>query len=557
MKLVAQLRAVWARLRSQIVPPFACKPLVVPRPGGPPFLAPPMTAHKRPAAASPCRAAGHAFREEDGPDRWVAQVLERIDDLMDEQCIRIKPGSRDDLNEYSILQNVSLEYKQQLVEHMANDPTVERIMGSMCGMAVGDMLGHPFEFQDAQDLPKTTYFDLAAMKFHGESNAFHLARGQWTDDASMGLCMADSLIMRRRFDGGDMRLRFWCWWNRGYNNAFRKDGSRSSSVGLGGNIAKSLVALSRLRRDERIPPIYEARTEDAGNGSLMRLTPIPLFMHGASFTEVHNAARMSSYTTHPGIIAAEACSFLAHLIVRAVNWEGEPDPKQFLEEVTAEYLDVSGLRDRSGWGYDQMKWLVTSSPVHDTEMCWNWKRERMSIRDTLRARGRSYNGYPVSAGYFGSYSLDGMALALWSFYHSTNFNEAVTRSVNLLGDADSHGSITGQLAGAFYGYRAIHHQFLTWLNRWDDHEIGVRAILLYHLGKTRVPEDVPEEAPFPCPRRSEQQPLLSHTRSEMIVRPSHVDESEDGQDGAAPLASVPASQYSAMPPPLVRGSSAT
>merc|ERR1712039_323536 len=119
-----------------------------------------------------------------------------------------------------------------------------------------------------------------------------------------------------------------------------------------------------------------------------------------------------------------------------------------------------------------MRWLVSSNPVRATESCWNWRREKQDIVATLKARGKLYNGYPVSAGYFGSYALDGLAMALWSVYHTTSFDQAVERSVNLLGDADSHGSVAGQLAGALYGYTTIHKQFQDWLNRWDDHEIA-------------------------------------------------------------------------------------
>merc|ERR1711997_1000223 len=101
----------------------------------------------------------------------------------------------------------------------------------------------------------------------------------------------------------------------------------------------------------------------------MRFTPIALFFHAAEPVEVHNFSRQSSYTTHPGIIAAEACSLLGHLIVRALQLPpGEPkNVKMFLEQNTAEYLQVSGLATKSGWGYDQMKWLVTSNPQHATE----------------------------------------------------------------------------------------------------------------------------------------------------------------------------------------------
>jgi len=355
---------------------------------------------------------------------------------------------------------------------------------------MGDALGHPFEFQAAQSelCAGGPHFDLETFEFHGETNVFHLQRGQWTDDASMGLCMADSLLMRRGFDGSDMRVRFWNWWNRGYNNAFRKDETRSQSVGLGGNISKSLGEVWACRL-VGVPPVVGSGAEDAGNGSLMRFAPIAVSMHAAQMEEVHAVSRASSYTTHPGVIAAEACSFLGHLIVSALRLpEGEPkNVKAFLDGACADYLRVSGLAGKVGHGYDEMKWLVNSEPVHDTEGCWDWRSEKMDIEGTLRARGSRYNGYPVSAGYFGSYSMDGLALALWAVYHTKSFDEAVTRSVNLLGDADSHGSITGQLAGAIYGYSGIDPRFIQWLNLWDDHEFALRAVLLHRLGSTCAP----------------------------------------------------------------------
>lgn len=391
----------------------------------------------------------------------------------------------DDLNKYTIFQEIPLPLKENLVHLGLREELLNRAMGSMLGMAVGDSLGHPFEFLPVQDRPVGPHFDFGKFEFIDASNAFQLKRGQWTDDAAMGLCMADSLILKRDFDGSDMRVRFWCWWNRGYNNAFRKDPTRSSSVGLGGNIAKSLNDLSHLLPGELPPPAFKAATEDAGNGSLMRFTPVAIFFHAAPVEELLHFARLSSYTTHPGIIAAEACAFLAFLIMRALTRKGPEssmNAKQFLEKTSQEYLKVSGLEKQKGWGYDQMIWLVQSHPINPTERCWDWKSPDLDIAGTLRTRGRTYNGYPVSSGYFGSYSLDGLALALWAFYHTTTFDDAVVKSVNLLGDADSHGSITGQLAGAFYGYSSISPRFVDWVARWDDHEFACRGAILAHLG---------------------------------------------------------------------------
>lgn len=78
--------------------------------------------------------------------------------------------------------------------------------------------------------------------------------------------------------------------------------------------------------------------------------------------------------------------------------------------------------------------------------------------------------------------MDGLAMALHAVYHSTSFSEAITRSVNFLGDADSVGAIAGQLAGAIYGFsemKEYHEPIL----RWDDNDIACRAAMLYLIGR--------------------------------------------------------------------------
>jgi hypothetical protein len=158
------------------------------------------------------------------------------------------------------------------------------------------------------------------------------------------------------------------------------------------------------------------------------------------------------------------------------------DVREFLETHTAEYMKTSGLENKFGRGYDQIKEVITGCPKRKQERCWRWRETSLDIAGTLRARGSSYNGYPVSSEYFGSYSLDGLAMAMWAVYHTNSFNEAIEKAINLHGDADSHGSIVGQLAGALYGYGTIHPQFLAWLNAWDEHEFAVRAVLLHKIG---------------------------------------------------------------------------
>merc|ERR1719456_1245724 len=112
--------------------------------------------------------------------------------------------------------------------------------------------------------------------------------------------------------------------------------------------------------------------------------------------------------------------------------------------------------------------LVSSAPTRGEEACWNWRAPTLAIDQTLKTRGRRYNGYPVSAGYFGAYSMDGLAMALHAVYNNTTFADTVAHAINLLGDADSTGSIAGQIAGALYGFDSIPRTWRDNVQKWDD-----------------------------------------------------------------------------------------
>merc|ERR1712203_988033 len=109
------------------------------------------------------------------------------------------------------------------------------------------------------------------------------------------------------------------------------------------------------------------------------------------------------------------------------------------------------------------------------EQCWNWKRPSLPLLESFAARGGEYNGHPVSLCYAGSYCMDGLAMSLHAVATTTSFNHAIERAVNFLGDADTVGAITGQLAGAFYGYDQIDERYLSPVQQWDHNEIACRA----------------------------------------------------------------------------------
>ena len=332
------------------------------------------------------------------------------------------------------------------------------------------------------------------------------------------------------YDGGDARLRFNAWWLFGYNNVFRRDDERRcrcrlwglprccekspgecalrsrTSVGLGGNIFNSLEELwkawrigKHLEGSEDLPEETGREGNDSGNGSIMRLAPVAVRFSRDMGRAVAVAAKQSR-STHPGDTAADCCKFLAYILARAIESpqdlslppteSREPSltgsnlatterfPMQnFLDQVAGDFVVEFGD------GLDEtVKQLVLAQDRGDKrESHWNWKSEASKIDEALEARGEFYNGYGNTASYFGSYCVDGLAIALQACYWSRDFDEAVLMTVNHLGDADTTGAIAGQIAGAFYGMRGISHAHKRRLWRWDGGDTTLRASILRGL----------------------------------------------------------------------------
>merc|ERR1712072_173178 len=105
--------------------------------------------------------------------------------------------------------------------------------------------------------------------------------------------------------------------------------------------------------------------------------------------------------------------------------------------------------------------------------------------------------------------MGGLAMALHACYHSKNFLDAISHGLNLLGDADSIGSICGQIAGAFYGYSGIQataQVLIDDMNTHCDSDICYRAALLFHVAKDQkfaVPaHPIQSESKVSSPKKS-------------------------------------------------------
>ena len=284
---------------------------------------------------------------------------------------------------------------------MSSDVVSDRARGALLGRAVGDALGATVEFKRPGSFEPVT--DMIGGGPH------QLQPGDWTDDTSMALCLAQSLVERRGFDPNDQMQRYVRWYREGY----------LSSTGSCFDIGNTTAAA--LHRFERVGGPFAGSTDphSAGNGSIMRLAPVPIFWHHAPRTAIRYAGD-SSRTTHAAAEAVDACRYMGGLIVGALSGT----PRETL--LSPRWSPVPGL----------------------------WDEEPLAPRIDEVAAGSFLKKEPPQIRGSG-YVVESLEAALWAFSRSSSFEEGLLLAVNLGDDADTTGAVYGQIAGAYYGASAI------------------------------------------------------------------------------------------------------
>ncbi|MDR2297101.1 MAG: ADP-ribosylglycohydrolase family protein [Comamonas sp.] len=293
-----------------------------------------------------------------------------------------------------------------------------RFEGALLGLACGDAVGTTVEFQ-----PRGSFAPLTDMVGGGP---FSLKAGQWTDDTSMALCLAESLITKQACDPQDQMARYANWYQWGY----------WSSTGHCFDIGMATRAAIQefLRSGNALAG--SADPHSAGNGSLMRLAPVAL-MYGQDEAQLQDVAALSSRTTHAAPECLDACRLFAVALSRALTGK---DKQQILELSS---LQLGSLRIRE---IAQGTWVSKS-------------REQISS-----------SGYVV-------HSLEA---ALWCFARHDSFEAAVLEAANLGDDADTTAAITGQIAGAFWGRSGIPGHWLAKLHQEQDIRELARSLYALH-----------------------------------------------------------------------------
>ena len=296
----------------------------------------------------------------------------------------------------------------------------DRYLGCLLGLACGDAVGTTVEFS-----PRGSFAPLTGMVGGGP---FSLQAGQWTDDTSMALCLAASLVECNDFDARDQMERYVRWLEEGYYSST----GRCFDIG-----ATTSQALHRYKRTGD-PFSGSADPYSAGNGSIMRLAPAPLFFYPNRDAAMHYAAQ-SSRTTHAATECLDACRLLAAILVAAFSGE-----------------------DKEHALFAQERHIPEDAPLSP------------KIQDIADG---AYRHKPIDEIDGSGYVVKSLEAALWCFYTTTSYRDAILAAANLGNDADTTAAICGQVAGAYYGIQSLPTEWLERVALRD--EIERLALALY------------------------------------------------------------------------------
>jgi len=296
----------------------------------------------------------------------------------------------------------------------------ERILGGLFGVAVGDALGVPVEFVSRERLRKKPVQGMTGYGTHNQPP------GTWSDDTSLTLCLAESLV-EAGYDLEDVGRRFVRWYREGYWTPYGR------VFDIGGTTRQAI-----LRLEAGVAPTLAGPRDEMsnGNGSLMRILPVALYFAGSEESAMREAVCQISCLTHGHPRSQLAC-FLYSLLAKELLAGSTP-----------------------GAACDKMRERAPDLCA-DTALAGELSHFERLLNGSLP-------GLPEKAIRSDGYVVSTLEAAVWCLLNHTTFADTVLAAVNLGGDSDTTGAVAGGLAGVCYGYRSIPDSWLQQLARFGD-----------------------------------------------------------------------------------------
>lgn len=302
----------------------------------------------------------------------------------------------------------------------------ERIAGGLYGLLIGDALGVPYEFYEANELP--VYEKIEMTPPAGFQKTYpRIAAGTWSDDGAQALCLMDSLLKQGKFSLKAYSDALLAW----YEEGFWAVGGVVFDVGI-----QTANALNAYKRGIPATDCGLMNPEGKGNGALMRVLPLALWHFVQEDTDLEKRSRELVRDAHSqcqithGHLCNQVCCALYCLAAQGL-------------------LEGKEAREAIQEGVCALRSIYREQPEYERELEW-------SVRPDIPWEGRG-TGYVV----------DCLRSAFMILEQASDYEDAIKRAVLLGNDTDTTACVTGGLAGIRYGLRKIPER---WLNALKERE---------------------------------------------------------------------------------------
>jgi ADP-ribosylglycohydrolase len=286
--------------------------------------------------------------------------------------------------------------------------------------ATGDALGVPVEFQSRAFMKENPVNDMLEFGTHQQP------KGTWSDDTSLMLCLAESIV--EGIDVNKLAQKFIAWKN---DNLWTPHGY-VFDIGIG-----TREAIERLQNGE-IPELAGGFDEyDNGNGSLMRILPLILHIKDFDIDQRFEWTKKVSSITHAHIRSIMACFYYLEFAKKIIEGKEKFKAYQELQKELTIYFEKRKFNSLEIQKFNRLLFDDISQV------------EEFNIKSS-------------------GYVIDTLEASIWCLLTTNSYTEAVLRAVNLGNDTDTTGAVTGGLAGLIYGIDAIPKEWLHNLARNED-----------------------------------------------------------------------------------------
>lgn len=298
-----------------------------------------------------------------------------------------------------------------------------KIKSGLFGLAIGDALGVPVEFESRAFLKENPVTEMTGFGTHNQPI------GTWSDDSSLTFCLAESLC--KGFDLSDIARNFVKW----YSSEFWTPHGEVFDIGIA-----TRNAIHNIGKGFEPELCGGFEEKDNGNGSLMRILPLVFYLEYEKNIEViYQKVKVVSSITHAHFRSVFACFIYVVYCLEILNGKDKTESYKEMQKIIAVFL-----KDK--------------------------KFNPIEIQLFDRVLKNNIAEYPEINIHSSGYVLDSLQASLWCFLNSNSYEETVLKAVNLGGDTDTTGAISGGLAGIYYGIENIPKKWTEVLVRKNDIE---------------------------------------------------------------------------------------